>query len=88
MTRETALALFDEIEKTRFEYGDIMAPHFNVRLDAGTDGDTDERFYKLFVRLDRHAPAEERTEHLRWLTEEAERQGVTATLENAGMELA
>jgi hypothetical protein len=87
MTREDAQALYDEIESQCSERGDELCPTFNVRLDAGTTRETCTRFYKLFVRVDGAEKPDAVRDHLHWVLERARERGVTATLENAGIEL-
>lgn len=97
MEKDTALAIFNALEEQKYAWvlddidGDtgMTGPKFNVRLDAGTDNDND-RFYKLFVRIDPDALAMEELDNrdaLLFVLELCREHGVDPELQNAGIEL-
>lgn len=91
MDLTTALRVFKSLEEPRYQLPEITVdfPVFHVRLDAIADAESEERSFRIFVRLDkglvRTFVAED---HLRAILDVAVENGVTPTIENNGIELA
>lgn len=82
-----AVQAFADLDQERYEVDDRVFPLFNVRLDAGTSNRADDRFYRLFVRMDPNAPHTVATGALQKVLDVAKRHDLTAISENSGIEL-
>lgn len=90
MNRATAMGIFVTLEERRYLVPEITTryPVFNVRLDAMTNRESDERAFRLFVRIDDGVPDDQGEHYLRVVCDLAKKNELMMTLENNGVELA
>ena len=86
MDHDTAVRVFNALEKPRYLYEDEAYPRMRVRLDADANVD-EQRVFRLFVRRHPGAPFDDAQDDWRYVLDLVQEHGLSIEVENAGMAL-
>ena len=86
MELATAVRVFTDLEKPRYEYEDALYPRYDVRFDANSDGE-EARYYRLFIRHTAGVASEEAEQDWRYVLDLAQEHNLVVCIEDSGIEL-